>query len=231
VRLSPSLTVLTRPDPQLPQHYRIAISVRQVVSHSTIGQLLPPQWRAVALGRDGRPIGLPASEYSEPHLAASFWVAGGGRGLRVPPAGACEILTHGLLGASGYVVGHVHAIGGLAGRPYLSCADTQLAAEHPLGPTVAILLDARDPGLRPAAFPGARAVPGHPSTFNVPPVSLAKAHRQFPSLLDPAITARRIGDAWLVVEASGTLAARIAILDHVDVCIHLAGPPCPSPSG
>jgi hypothetical protein len=226
VRLSPSLTVLTRPDPQLPEHYRIAIRVRQIVSHSMIGQLLPPQWRAVALGRNGKPIGLPGSEYSEPRLAASFWA---GRGPRSAPAGACEILLgQGLRGTSGYVVPHVHAIRGLAGRPYLSCADTQLAAARPLGLTVAILLDARDPGRRPAPFPNARPVAGAPLTFNAPPLPRAKARGRLPGILDPGITVRRIGGAWLVVQSPGTLASRLAILDRVHICVRLSGPPCVS---
>jgi hypothetical protein len=44
-----------------------------------------------------------------------------------------------------------------------------------------------------------------------------------------ALTARRVGNAWLAIEARGTLSQRIHVLNQIHACIHLTGTPCPPP--
>jgi hypothetical protein len=73
----------------------------------------------------------------------------------------------------------------------------------------AILLDARHPGRPPASLPSATAVPCQRGGVN----------ELVPERIQPVhITARRIGDAGLIVEAGGTLDRRITILDELTSC-------------
>jgi hypothetical protein len=140
-----------------------------------------------------------------------------------PPPAACEIDPRGLSGAElyyGSVVVRVHGSPQLEGEPYLSCAYMQL---HYRGYTVqaAVLLDARHPGRLPALLPDSQALRAQPETVNEPQRSVQQP-----------ITARRIGDAWLVVESvardgSSSLGERLAVLDKLSVCVRLHGTPCP----
>ena len=225
VRLSPTLTVFTRPDPQLPDNYRVAIDFHQTISDKPINAALGGPAGAVALNHTGQQIGRPAASSGQPRDAAMFWPQAQ---LPKPPAGACEIDTGGLPRAFGWVVQHIHGFPNLTGKTFLSCASTQLADRHDRGAVAAILLDAQDPGSRPAPLPDARLVPGHPQTYNElairPPPN---THSLRVSNL--SITGRRIGDAWLVVQSGGTLAQRLAILDRLGACVRITGRPCQSP--
>jgi hypothetical protein len=140
-----------------------------------------------------------------------------------PPAAACEIDPRGLSDATlyhGSVVVHVHGSSRVEGDPYLSCAYVQLFYR---GYTVqaAVLLDARNPGRLPALLPGSVALRSRPGTVNEP----ARSGQQ-------PITARRIADAWLVVESinrngSSSLSERLAVLDRLTACVRPHGTPCP----
>jgi hypothetical protein len=234
VRVSPTLTILTRTDPQLPDHYRIAIYVHQAIAHHPIPAPRPGQSPpAVALDRAGKHIGLPASNRGEPRDPAVFWPSAR---AHTAPAGACEIDTNGLHAAYGEVVEHVHGFPQLTGNAYLSCASTATANGRGRGTLAAILLDAKHPGTTPAPLPDATPVPGHPQTFNepgiTPPTSTTLTpqgrpttpHRPHPGPL--SITGRRIGNAWLVVQSDGTLAQRLTVLDRLGICVRLTGHPC-----
>jgi hypothetical protein len=65
----------------------------------------------------------------------------------------------------------------------------------------AILLDAHRPGQTLGPIPDASAVPGHPGVVNVVLGSLPGD-----------LTARRVGNAWLVVEGGASLAQRLEVL-------------------
>ena len=66
----------------------------------------------------------------------------------------------------------------------------------------AVLLDARYPGARLGPIPGARPVPGHPSAVD---------------FADGSLSARRIGNAWLVVKGGSGTAQRLQVLDALTV--------------
>jgi hypothetical protein len=225
VRLSPTLTILTRPDPQLPDHYRVAIDFHQTISHKPINPALGQPAAAVALNHAGQQIGRPAAASGQPRDTAIFWPRAQ---VRKPPAGACEIDTGALRGASGWVVQQVRGFPQLTGKTYLSCASTQLADSHDRGTVAAILLDAQHPGSRPTPLPDAAPVPGHPQTFNEPAVQPPASTHSL-RISNVSITGRRIGDTWLVVQSGGTLAQRLAVLDSLGVCVRLTGRPCQPP--
>jgi hypothetical protein len=235
VRISPTLTILTRADPQLPNHYRIAIDIQQTITHGRTHPKLAHQ-PAVALDRAGQRIGLLTPPLSiPPHDAATYWQPGPTIGVRPqptlhkPPAGACEIDTSALHGSDlvfGSVVQHVHGFPNLASKTYLSCATTQFSYDHK-NVIAAILLDAQHPGSTPEPLPNATPVPQHPLTFNEPDaVTPADTRAPFPA---GPITARRVGNAWLIVQTNGTLAQRLAILDRLAACTRLSGRSCPAP--
>jgi hypothetical protein len=218
VRVSRSLTIRTRRDPQLPNHFRIAIYVHQTISNKPIPSS-PPLGSAVALDRTGRRIGLSASDTGEPRNPAVFWPS---VHAKTAPAGACEIETGGLQGSYGLVVKHVRGFPFLTAKTFLACATTSLRDAKPRGVLAAVLLDAQHPGLStPPPLPNAAPVPGHPGTFNEGPIA--------PRSAELSMTGRRIGNAWLVVQASGSLQRRLAILDRIGACVHLTPGACPAP--
>jgi hypothetical protein len=241
VRVSPTLTILTRADKQLPNGYRIAIAVRQTESKAP-RRRTPSALRAVqrprqagggryhaptALGYDGRPI----PTHREPWKlsdAAVFWQhKPPPKAIRIPPpkappSGACEININALHDASpffGEVVKHIQAFPQLEGTTFLSCANIEFAYQGE-GVTAALLVDAQHPGARPGPLPNATEVARAPETFNEP---IDEGRSQF-------ITGKRVGGAWLLVQASGSIAQRIAILNRLGTCIRLSGAPCPPPT-
>ncbi|HVA30254.1 MAG TPA: hypothetical protein VMU58_03215 [Gaiellaceae bacterium] len=243
VRVAPNLAIRTRPDAQLPNGYRIAIWIRSHLVHRKASSLprgtpraahhlppianytLPNPSGAVALNSSGHTIGLPGAPFAGLHDDATFWQAkhtsGTQPSLHSPPPGACEIDTSSLRDIQlffGSVVQHVHGFPQLAGRTFLSCAETQFGARKGVGVDAAILLDAQRPGRLPD--PIADAVTVRPGIVNAPGSALDQ-HK--------SLTARRIGDAWLAIEAGGSLQQRIHILDTLRACVHLGPSPCPEP--
>jgi hypothetical protein len=241
VRASPTLTILTRPEPRLPDGYRVAVGFPQVEhggSPRAIGA-----FKAVALAADGRELAtrrLPGGAPWVPDPTVSWQrtprvglhmlyliprSAGRVRGQRVlvrrsPPAGPCAIDSSRLHGAQqqlGNVVLRVRPVPQVIGRAYLSCIDTVIT-DRGWAMDVALLLDAHHPGTLPAPLPGATPVAGHPGVVNEQ------------SGIFGDITGRRVGDAWLVVESSSRLALRtsglpqrLAVLDALHTCVKLNG--------
>ncbi|HEV3322760.1 MAG TPA: hypothetical protein VG147_11315 [Solirubrobacteraceae bacterium] len=241
VRASPMLTILTRPEPRLPNGYRVAVGFPQVEhggSPQAIGAFNP-----VALDANGHELAtrrLPGGTPWVPDPTVSWQrtpqvglhtlfaiprSAGRARGQRVlvrrsPPAGPCAIDSSRLHGAQqqlGNVVLRVRPVPQVIGRAYLSCIDTEIA-DRGWAVDVALLLDAHHPGTLPAPLPGATPVAGHPGVVNEQ------------SGIFGDITGRRVGDAWLVVESSGRLALRtsalpqrLAVLDALRTCVRLHG--------
>jgi hypothetical protein len=241
VRASPTLTILTRPEPRLPDGYRVAVGFPQVEgggSPQAIGA-----FRSVALAANGRelatrrlPGGTPwipdptVSWQRSPQVSLHMLdviprFASRARGQRVlvrssPPAGPCAIDSSHLRGAQqqlGSVVLRVRPVPQVIGRAYLSCIDTVIA-DRGWAMDVALLLDAHHPGTFPAPLPGATPVARHPGVVNEQ------------SGIFGDITGRRVGDAWLVVESSSRLALRtsalpqrLAVLDALRPCVRLNG--------
>jgi hypothetical protein len=217
VRISPAVTILTRADRALPDGYRLAVEVQQISAKGRLHRA--DQFRQpVALDVDGHGIAV-KSALIVPYDAAVNWqqsAVGPQEPLpneaRRPPAGACEIDTGGVRGAqpvAGQVVQHVHGFPGLPGTAYLTCA-TAYFDYHGASVMAALLLDARHPGAAPAPFPYATALSANVENVDQPDWSLA------------TFTARRVGPAaWLIVQAAGSLAGRLAILDRLHACVSL----------
>jgi hypothetical protein len=212
VRVSPALTVLTSRDRELPDGYRIAIAVAQSVGSSTglaLGAGAPP---LVPLGRAGQPLSVVA----RPALVgdhAVFWTPSG---RHEPPAGACEIATGSLTGvhlAFGAVVRRIQSFPQLTQKSYLSCASISFRYAGRQF-TAAIVLDAQHPGTLPASLPLSTPAAGQPGVVT---------ERTTPVGGGESIAARRIGDAWLIVEGSGPPATRLTVLHHLTVCVRVTG--------
>jgi hypothetical protein len=217
VRISPAVTILTRADSALPDGYRLALEVQQTSAKGRLHR--PDQFRQpVALDVNGRAIAVKSALVVPSDAAVNWQRSAVGTQERLPnearrpPAGACEIDTGGVRGAhpvAGQVVQHVHGFPGLPGTAYLTCA-TVYFNYRGAPATAAVLLDARHPGTAPASFPYATALSANVETVEQPDWSLA------------TFSARRVGPAaWLIVQASGSLAARLAILDRLRACVSL----------
>jgi hypothetical protein len=133
---------------------------------------------------------------------------------RTPRPGACTISQHGpthLTPIFGRTVQRIVARPDIQGQAFLSCLDTYYTLDRwPL--RAAVLLDAHDPGGTLTSIPGARAVPGHPDTVNVPL-----------GTLPGAITARREGNAWLVVQGGRNETQRLQALRALRITTKPAG--------
>lgn len=129
-------------------------------------------------------------------------------GPKHPLPGACELAQHGLPGLTpefGHVVNRITRFSGVEGEAFQSCIDTEYYLhEWPL--EVSILLDAARPGQTLGGIPGGVPVSGHPDTVNVP-------LGQFPG----ALTARRAGSAWLVVQGGASLKQRLRVLEALRI--------------
>ncbi len=230
VRIGSRLTIRTIRDPQLPDDYRVAIHIQQTVGHKPL-RSPPLEPTAVALNDKGQVIANAAQANQTPHDTSQFWPAGH---VRTAPAARCEIYAGSLHGAFGGVVEHIHGITDLAERTFLSCAETNLTDLQDRGALAAILLDAQHPGTTaPPPLPNSKPVPGHPGFFNEPaieppPIAQANPHFGLTSLTS-AITGRRIGNTWLIVQSPGTIQQRLAVLRQLTTCIHQSGALCAVP--
>jgi hypothetical protein len=163
----------------------------------------------VALSGDGREIA-----YTPPHPGSSDLVTRAwqiarpgerhpGAAARHPLAGACEVAARGLPGLQpqwGHVLVAIRPVTDAEGELLLSCVDTEYFLRGwPLD--TAVLLDARRPGQTPGPIPGAIPVAGHPGFVNL---TLGAG--------PGSLTARRIGNAWLVVAGGASLAQRLEVL-------------------
>jgi hypothetical protein len=211
VRISPAVKILTRADSALPDGYRLALEIQQTSAKGQVHRADQFQ-QPVALDAGGHAIAV-SSALTVPFDQVVNWqqppVPGG---LKQAPPAACEIDTSGVRGAqpfAGQVVQHVHGFPGLPGMAYLTCA-TVYFNYHGAPAMAAVLLDARHPGTAPASFPYATALSAKLENVDQPDASLA------------TFTARRVGPAaWLIVQASGSLAGRLAILDRLHACVSL----------
>ena len=206
VRISPKLTIHTRSDPRLPDGDRIAVGVAP--GNNAVKQA------PVALTRAGAVI--PAHPLpTVPSEPALFW-------HKAAPPAACELDTAKIPGARptfGEVVPRLRAFPQVAPGTLLSCASMSFTI-HRETINAAILLNAQHPGTPPGSLPGTASVARQPETVNEP------ASRTGINL---ALTGRRIGSAWLMIETSGTLANRLTILNNLTTCVQTSGRLCPSP--
>lgn len=133
-------------------------------------------------------------------LPTTSWAAPG-----APPAGPCAIVAtrlRGLRAPSGHVVSALTPSPAVLGGGFLSCADTELAFHHQ-ALDAAVLLDPAAPGdVQPAELPGATPVPHHRGLYSAP------------GWTGPLL-ARKVGNAWLVLEGGSSLRERVTVLAHL----------------
>jgi hypothetical protein len=129
-----------------------------------------------------------------------------------PPAGPCQLGASGVPGLTpqwGQIAASIKPYPRkIIGRAFFSCASTEYYLHHwPL--ETAILLDAQHPGTAPAAIPVMHGVRGAPGVY--------EARGAF----DGDLTARRQGNAWLVVAGGSGPGQRLEVLHHLKTTIAL----------
>jgi hypothetical protein len=134
-----------------------------------------------------------------------------------PAKGVCQLHASGLAGLIaewGQVAMAIHPYPGrIVGRGFLSCVDTEYFVPG-RGMRAAVLLDAASPGrTQPAEIPGLVPIPQASGLYN------GSGSGDY-SFRGP-MTAKREGNAWLVVAGGGRNAeeARIRLLRHLTVTI------------
>jgi hypothetical protein len=115
-----------------------------------------------------------------------------------PLPGVCELSQNGLPSLRpewGHVIKVIPRYRDAVGALFVACIDTEYYMNG-WGLKAAILLDARHPGRVLGPIPGAVPVMGEPGTINTP----------------GGLAARRVGNAWLVVDGGSGLAQRLQAL-------------------
>jgi hypothetical protein len=134
----------------------------------------------------------------------------GGLVQHAPPTGACTAIARpgsGLRARGGVDVIQIVADPAIIGRAFLDCSDTLYTdRDGPL--VVSMLLDATNPGSRPAALPDMQPLNDEPGIFTIPG-SL--------SLMGRHAVARFVGHAWLVASGPGTTAQHANALRQLSV--------------
>jgi hypothetical protein len=216
-----NLTIQTFSDPQLPMGDRAAVFFRRAAAPPAFA--IPGTYRprhavrVVPLDAAGHVI--PTRLPLEPSFGSSrYWQAPSAitpniheppyHGPTGPLPGACELAQHGLPGLVpewGHVIGHITGAKGSEGEVFLPCIDTEYYL-HGWPLEVAVLLDAAQPGRVLGPIPGAQPVLGHPGVVTVPA-------DQFPG----SLTAKQVGQAWLVVQGGASPAQRLRVLSALAI--------------
>ena len=118
--------------------------------------------------------------------------------------GICRLSQHGLPGlapAWGHTIARIQPVRGSLGELFLSCVDTEYYL-HGWPLATGVLLDARRPGQALSPLPGASPVPGVPGAVDFPSASLS---------------ARRVGDAWIVVRGGSGNRQRLRVLEALRI--------------
>jgi hypothetical protein len=116
-----------------------------------------------------------------------------------PRPGVCELDQHGLPGLTpewGSTMTSLPIVRDYVGELFVSCVSTEYYL-HGWPMVAAVLLDARHPGAVLGPIPGARPVSGYPDTVD---------------FADASLNARRVGNAWLVVQGGPGSAQRMRVL-------------------
>jgi hypothetical protein len=159
----------------------------------------------------------------------------GYHGRTHPGPGVCELAQHGLpaLHAEfGHTIATISPDPDALGQVFVSCIDTEYYL-HGWPLQAGVLLDGRQPGqvLRP--IPGARPVPGQPQMVNLPAGRVPWNYGSPETADSPqfSLTAKRVGNAWLVVQGGSGLAQRLQVLNSLRISKldlhHLASGPAP----
>jgi hypothetical protein len=168
--------------------------------------------------------GPPLYTWMAPNAVTRWWPlpsgvvpyhAPGYHGRTHPGPGVCELAQHGLpaLHAQwGHTVPWISPVHDALGEEFLSCLDAAYYL-HGWPLDVFVLLDGHQPGQVLGPIPGARPVAGQPGIVNL-------ATGQFPSSLfsrNFGVTAKRVGNAWLVAQGGSGLAQRVQVLNALRI--------------
>jgi hypothetical protein len=145
----------------------------------------------------------------------------GYHGRTHPGPGVCELAQHGLpaLHAEfGHTIATISPDPDALGQLFVSCIDTEYYL-HGWPLQAGVLLDGRQPGqvLRP--IPGARPVPGQPQMVNLPAGRVPWNYGSPVTADSPqfSLTAKRVGNAWLVVQGGSGLVQRLQVLNSLRI--------------
>jgi hypothetical protein len=228
VRIGTHLVITPRREPGLPA------GDRAVVFYLPAGspEIDPPWFPAeqpglpratrtlsvTAFGRDGAPI--PVDQRAQPfRLPARYWER-----PQKPPWGACTLAAPSSYRAyRGTTAVRLVAEPDVEGAALTSClsVDYKVAGTTV---TAAVLVNAKSPRRAPPALFGASPLAGQPGLVN------REEHAGLHSSTLIAFTARRDGDAWIVVEGGRGLAQRIQALRALHVT-QIETSPARGPSG
>jgi hypothetical protein len=193
--------VPTEPLPGLPYGLRAARIVTPAEAPARRLSHRPPGPTVAPLDAQGHPI--PQQQTNTPFQGAVHsW-----RYPNRPPQGSCQLHAGGLPGLSargGEVASAIRPFPGqLIGHAFLPCIATVYYLQH-LPVRAMIVLDAAHPRARAAVLPDFRPVRGAPGLF-----------------AEGGLTARRSGNAWLIVGQGSGLAQRISLLRHLTITVRL----------
>ena len=108
---------------------------------------------------------------------------------------------HGLTPEWGSTITSLPTVKDYVGELFVSCVSTEYYL-HGWPMAAAVLLDARRPGAALGPIPGAHPVPGHP---------------EFVDFIGASLSARRVGDAWLVVQGGSGTTQRLRVLKALEI--------------
>ncbi|HEV3033429.1 MAG TPA: hypothetical protein VGX72_01445 [Solirubrobacteraceae bacterium] len=133
---------------------------------------------------------------------------GRSRVLPHPPSGPCQLAVNGLPGLiarAGQVAIDIHPFPGkLIGEAFLPCVETEYRlGKEPI--RALVMLNATDPSERAGEMPGFHPLPAARGFFTE----------------GGTLTAKRSGNAWLVVGQGSSLQQRIEVLRHLTATVHL----------
>jgi hypothetical protein len=189
VRVAHGPTILTTTAARLPFGIRAAIWRSE-------SEITGPAPKLTALNASGHVIPTVLAS-DQPKEAGAGW-----QRPRSPANGSCSLIAapvSGLNSQWGRVMTAIHPDPSVIGRAFLSCINTEYSFQGS-ALAAAVLLDAAHPGAPPAMLPDMAPVPGRPGIFNREDVA------------GGGLTARRIGNAWLVVEGTNGLRQRVTAI-------------------
>jgi hypothetical protein len=176
------------------------------------------------------PDGPPPLTWMAPDAVSRWWPLGEftvpyqGPGYHAPTRprpGVCELAQHGLHALHvqfGHTIAWIAPVNDALGEVFVSCVDAEYWMDGwPL--QAAVLLDGHRPGQVLGPIPGARPVPGQPDMVNLP-LGQVPLNYDTPISADSpqfSLTAKRVGNAWLVVQGGYGLAQRVQVLNALRI--------------
>jgi hypothetical protein len=177
-----------------------------------------------------QPNGPPPLTWMAPDAVSHWWPLGEftvpyqGPGYHAPTRprpGVCELAQHGLPALHvqfGHTIAWIAPVPDALGEVFPSCVDAEYWMDgRPL--QAAVLLDGHRPGRILGPIPGARPVPGQPDMVNLP-LGRVPLNYDTPISADSpqlSLTAKRVGNAWLVVQGGYGLAQRVQVLNALRI--------------